>query len=376
AEVSLAVVLLVSSVLLVRGFLNLRNADFGWDESGILTFHVDLPQQVYQDNLRITTFFTGAMQKLASLPGVVSVGGTSLLPTRGDSHQVYEVVGEETALPEESLVARYRLILPGYFHTLRIRHLSGRLFDSRDGAESERVAIVNQAFSLRHWRDGNALNEQIRVGEEVYRVVGVVSNTLDWDRRSEPTVYLSVLQMPRAHMTLVMRTLGPPASYGAQTRATLAEIDPNLPLFLLRTMEEVVQDERVGESAMARLMSILAGVALFLSVVGIYGVIAYSVSRRNREFGIRMAVGATKNEVVRLVTIQGMKPAVFGMILGLVLAVVAARLLSAFLFGVSYRDPITFVGVAATILAASLIATFLPALHASRVDPIQMLRQE
>ena len=376
AEISLAVVLLVSSVLLVRGFLNLRTTDFGWDESGVLTFHVDLPQQGYQDNMRITSFFTEAVQKLASLPGVVSVGGTSLLPTKGDSHQVYDIVGEEPALLEERLVVRHRLILPGYFHTLRIRHLSGRRLDSRDGAQSEAVAIVNEVFSLRHWPGGDALNKQIRVGEEIYRIVGVVANTLDWDRRIEPTVYLSALQMPRASMRLVMQTLGPPASYGAQARATLAEIDPNLPIFLLQTMEEVMQEERVGESVMARLMSILAGVALFLSVVGIYGVIAYSVSRRTREIGIRMAVGATKNEVVRLVTIQGMSPAVFGMILGLVLAVVVARSLSAFLFGVSYWDPITFVGVAATMLAASILATSLPARHASRVDPIQTLRQE
>jgi putative ABC transport system permease protein len=342
----------------------------------VVTFAVDLPEQEYPDAEAKERFYTRLLRDLEGHQAVGSAGGTSLLPTRGDFHLSYEVSGSPGHVPETQLFARGRFVLPGYFRTMGIPVLSGREVEARDGGEGDRVVVVNEAFSRRHWPDGDAVGKNVVVDGTRYQVVGVVWNTMDWDRRAEPTLYLSASQANRSYLNLVVRAEGPIRRLRDFLGLAVATIDPNLPVLQLQTMDEVSQRERVGESALARFVPVVAGIALLLAMVGIYGLTAHAVSRRTREIGIRMAVGARGTDVLGLVTQQSMTPVLLGVAIGAVLALALARGLSAFLFGVRpFHLPI-FSGVALAVLVSSILAACVPARRAARVDPVVALREE
>jgi len=376
AEVSLALTLLVSSALLVQGFFNVRYADFGWTEDNLLTFRVTLPEQSYAEGEMISGFQRRFLSAVEGLPGVESVGGTTRLPLQGDSNTFYQVPGQEYARLTDRPLASFRYIFPDYFRSMEIPIVSGRTFTDADRPDSRLVVVVTEALAERHWPGEDAVGRQVNFWDESREIVGVVRTTLDVGREPRGMVFLSVLQLPRRDMSFTVRTAGDPGSMTAAIRSELGRLDPNLPMHGVQTMEELRESSQGGETVMAKIMGTLAVIALVLSVVGVYGVMSYTVSQRSQEMGIRMALGAQRFDVMRMVIRQGTVLALIGVVVGIVLASMVTSSLSVFLYGVNPFDPLTFVLVALTLFGAALLATFVPAQRATRVDPLRALRTE
>ncbi len=377
AEVSLALTLLVSSALLVQGFFKIRYADFGWNESNVLTFRVTLPELSYPDDELVTGFHRRFLSSIESLPGVMSAGGTMLLPLQGDSNTFYQVPGQEYARLTDQPLVSYRFVFPEYFETLEIPILSGRTFDDTDRPDSRAVIVVNEVVAERHWPGENPIGKQIDFWDERREIVGVVRSTLDDDgREARATAFISAFQSPTRAMSFTVRTEGDPAAMTSAIRSELGRVDPDLPMYAVQTMEELREVEQGGDTVMAKIMGALAVIALALSVVGVYGVMSYTVSQKSQEMGIRMALGAQRLDVLRMVVRQGTMLAVIGVVVGIGLASMVTRSLSFFLYGVSPFDPLTFIVVALTLLLAALLATVVPAQRATRVDPLSALRTE
>jgi len=376
AEVSLALTLLVSSALLVQGFFNVRFADFGWNEDNLLTFRVTLPQQSYPEGEMVSGFHRRFLSAVEALPGVESVGGTTILPLQGESNTFYQVPGQEYARLTDRPLASFRYIFPDYFRSMEIPIVSGRTFTDADRPDSRLVVVVTEALAERHWPGEDAVGKQINFWDESREIIGVVQATLDVGRDPRGMAYLSALQLPRNAMSFAVRTAGDPGSMTAAIRSELERLDPNLPMYSVQTMEELRETSQGGDTVMAKIMGTLAVIALALSVVGVYGVMSYTVSQRSQEMGIRMALGAQRFDVMRMVIRQGTILALVGIVVGIGLASLVTNSLSFFLFGVNPFDPLTFALVAVTLFAAALIATFVPARRATRVDPLRALRTE
>ena len=376
AEVSLALTLLVSSALMVQGFFNVRYADFGWNEENLLTFRVTLPEQSYPEDEVVAGFHRRFLSAVESLPGVESVGGTTILPMEGESNTFYEVPGQEYARLTDRPLVSFRFAFPEYFRSMEIPIISGRTFTEADNPDSRPVVIVNNVVAERHWPGEDAIGKQIVFWDETREIVGVVRRTLDVGREERAMAFLSPFQYPNRAMSFTVRTSGDPGSMTSAIRSELGRIDPNLPMYSVQTMVELREDEQGGDTVMAKIMGTLAVIALALSVVGVYGVMSYTVSQRSQEMGIRMALGAQRVDVMRMVIRQGTILALIGVVVGIVLASLVTNSLSIFLYGVNPFDPLTFVLVAATLLAAALLATFVPAQRATRVDPLRALRTE
>jgi putative ABC transport system permease protein len=376
AEVSLALTLLVSSALLVRGFFNVRYADFGWTEENLLTFRVTLPALSYPDDEMISGFHRRFIASIESLPGVVSVGGTAILPLQGDSNTFYQVPGQEYARLTDQPLVSYRFVFPEYFDSMEIPILRGRTFTDADRPDSRSVIVVNEVVAERHWPGEDPIGKQIDFWDERREIVGVVRSTLDVDREARATAFLSAFQSPPRSMSFTVRTAGDPGSMTAAIRSELGRIDPDLPMYAVQTMEELRELQQGGDTVMAKIMGTLAVIALALSVVGVYGVMSYTVSQRSQEMGIRMALGAQRLDVMRMIVRQGAILALIGVLVGIGLASMVTNSLSFFLYGVDPFDPFTFALVALTLLTAALVATVVPAQRATRVDPLSALRTE
>ena len=376
AEVALALTLLVSSALLVQGFFNVRYADFGWNEENLLTFRVTLPELSYPDDEMVSGFHRRFLASIESLPGVVSVGGTMTLPLQGDSNTFYQVPGQEYARLTDQPLVSYRFVFPEYFRSMEIPILRGRTFTEEDRPDSRSVIVVNEVVAERHWPGEDPIGKQIDFWDQRREIVGVVRSTLDIGREERAMAFISIFQSPIRAMSFTVRTAGDPGSMTSAIRSELGRIDPDLPMYAVQTMRELREVQQGGDTVMAKIMGTLAVIALALSVVGVYGVMSYTVSQRSQEMGIRMALGAQRLDVMRMVIRQGTILALLGVLVGIGLASMVTSSLSFFLYGVNPFDPLTFALVAVTLLAAALVATFVPAQRATRVDPLSALRTE
>jgi putative ABC transport system permease protein len=376
SEVTLALALLVASALLVKGFLRLQTRDYGWDEENLLTFRITLPEKDYPNEESVSGFYRDVVERLASLPGVESVGGSSILPMKGESNTYYDVPGQEAASLTERPVVSFRFVLPGYFRTMKIPLVRGRLLDDRDRPDTRQVIVVNEALVDRHWPGEDPIGKRITFWDESREIVGVVHDTIDVGNEPRPMAFMSVFQNSRNSMNFAIRTGDDPTHAAEPVRAEVLALDPNLPIYDVWTMVEVMQEAMGGSTIMAKIMSVLGGVALVLSIVGVYGVMAYTISQRTQEMGIRMALGARRIDVLGMILRQGTRLAVIGIAAGLLVAAAVAQSLSIFLFGVSPYDPPVFGGVTLTLLLCGLVATYLPARRATRVDPVDALRYE
>jgi len=373
AQVSLALALLVASALLVKGFLRLQTTDYGWNEDNLLTFRMALPEKQYPNDEAMSSFYRELLPRLTALPGVESVGGTSILPMTGESNTYYDVPGQEVSKLTQKPVVSFRFVLPGYFQAMETPCVRGRLFDDQIRLDSPQVIVVNEALVERHWPSEDPIGKKITYWDETREIVGVVRNTLDVDSEPRPMAFMSVLQNPRNTMVFTVRT----SSLSAETvRAEVMAMDPDLPIFDVMTMQEIMHVSMGGSTIMAKIMSVLGAIALVLSIVGVYGVIAYSVSQRTQEMGIRLALGAQRNNVLAMVLGQGTKLAVIGIVVGLIIAAGVAKSLSIFLFGVNPYDPLTFTAVTLTLFLSGIVATYLPARRATKIDPVDALRHE
>jgi predicted permease len=375
-EVALSVVLLAGATLMVQSLLALRHSDAGFNPRDVLTLRVSLPGTPYDTPDTIRAFFDAALERIRAVPGVQAAGAIDDLPVLGGSQQPIVLEGRPELLPSEQPTVAVRKITPGYLAAMQIPILRGRDVASSDAE----VMLVSQSAARLLWGDGDPIDRRVTLPLEsrnvLKRVIGIVGDVKQGDL-SDPAAP-SVYELSREHvsngMTLVLRTAVPPMSVAAPAGDVIRGMDPQQPVEDIRTMEAVLDDTLMSQRFNALILGLFAAVALTLASVGIYSVLSYIVRGRSREIGIRTALGARTADVVRLVVIEGMTPALVGIAAGVVGAIGVAGLLESILFGVSATDPATLGAVAAGLTLVALLATLVPAYRASRVDPLMVLR--
>jgi putative ABC transport system permease protein len=386
AEVALALVLLISAGLLIQSFARLGGVQPGLRTERLLTARVSLPEIAYPKNENITAFFDQLLPRLRALPGVESVSAIVPLPLTG-SNMVTTFDIEERPLPDgQRAAAPVRIIATDYFKTMGIPLRQGRVFDEKDRFESAPVVIVNERFANKNFPGQNVIGKRIMPGfaaddsgEKMREIVGVVGNVKHLSLRNEdsPEMYLPQTQIPFNIMSLVIRTnVSNPNALTVSVRRELAALDGTIPLTSVQVFDEYISRSLARARFNTLLLSIFAGTALLLTAIGIYGVMAYSVSQRTNEIGIRIALGAGKSSIFRLIVGQAMTLVGISLVVGLAGAFAATRLLNSLLFGVGASDPVTFIAIVLLVSAVAFIAAWLPARRATRVDPIIALRAE
>ena len=375
-EVALSLVLLTGAGVMIRSLLALRNVDAGFDPRNVLTMRVGLPETRYKTPAQTTAFYDKALQRLRALPGVQEAAAIDDLPLAGGSQQPIVVDGHAELLPRDQPTVAVRKITPGYLRAMRVPLLRGRNFTDDD----VHVMLVSRAAAKLLWGDVDPIGRQARLPLEsktvVQTVVGVVGDIRENGLPENPvaTVYEYTREHDWSHLALVVRTSVPPLTLAQAAAGAIHAIDSEQPVEEIRTMEDVRDDTLTSQRFNALLLGLFAAVALTLASVGIYSVLSYIVRGRSREIGIRTALGANRADVVRLVVVEGMTPALIGVAAGTVAALAAGRLMAKLVFGVSASDPMTFAVVAATLVFVALMASLLPAYRASRLDPSEVLR--
>jgi putative ABC transport system permease protein len=384
SEVALAVLLSVSAGLLIRSFVRVTSVSPGVHVAHILTMSLTLPDVKYDTPVKRANFYQNLMERLQTVPGVRSTGAVMFLPLRVSmlSFRIgvngFQIKGRPPVAPGQEPMADYRIATPGYFNTIGIALRKGRLFDQHDDQDAKRVALINEAMVGRHFPLQNPLGQQITTGGATMEIVGVVADAKLYglDAPIEPAIYVPHIQHPAVSMGLVVQTQGDPASLAGAVRREILKLDPEQPVSSVRTMESVLSDSLMLRRVSMLMLAVFASLALTLATVGIYGLTSYSVSRRTHEIGLRVALGASQAEILRLVVVRGLVISLIGAAIGLAAALQLTRALSGMLYGVTPTDPLVFAGVPLLLVAVSLIASYVPARRATRIDPLVALRYE
>lgn len=377
-EVALALALLVSSALLVQAFYNVRLADRGFDESDILAFRIAVPEQEYPDDASVVAFHEELTLRLESLPGVTAVGATSILPSQGNNSTYYTLPGDDIQTDQDKKVTNVLEITPGYFEAMDVPIVRGRGLEDSDREGTRDVVVINEVLAERHWPDEEPIGREIVFGETASEVVGVARNTgvASSTPGDRPMAYVPVYQVGRRNLGYLVESEAPLESLFESVRAEVQAVDSDIPAYSIRSLEDIISESLGGDTIMAKIMSVVAVIALVLALAGVYGVMAYSVSQRRQELGVRMALGARNGDVVRMIMRQGMILATIGIAVGLGLAFAMAKGVSFFLFGVSPFEPATYGGMAVALLLSGVLATYFPARRATHVNPVEALRAE
>ena len=386
AEVALSFVLLSAAGLLVHSFARLQTVQPGFAADSLLTFRLSLPPARYTSFAQGDRFFDGLSTALKGSPVVHSVAAIHAMPFSGNGgSRSFDIEGREARRPEDQTEEQLRIVSDGYFAAMQIPIRTGREFVTRDTLEAPRVAVINEAFAHKHFPAGSALGARITFSKAEphwYSIVGIVGNVKHraLDAADRPELYVPYKQPLFDNWTVrpmyvVVRTIGDPLAAATLVRQEIAELDADQPIADVRTM-----DDRIGQSLAGRrfsmvLLTLFAGVALVLAAIGLYGVISYAVSQRTREIGVRIALGAQRADVRRLIVVQGMTLAMIGVVLGFAASAAVARVLSSLLFGTAAIDPLTFVLVPAVLLASAFAASYMPARRATNVEALVALRE-
>jgi predicted permease len=396
AEFALALVLLVGAALLVQSFWRLQGVDLGFRSGSVLTARLWLPQPndpssgPYFTHAARVAFYRRVLDRIAALPGVGAAGGVSSLPLTGARGRLSFRIDGRPNEAGDTPTAEAALATPGYFRALGIDLVAGRVFDDHDTSDTPPVIVVSESLARRYFDGEDPVGKRIAPGGRVVAptgsqqappinwltIVGVVRDvrTSSVDRDAPAMVYRSVWQSSNLNLSLAIRTNADAATMAEAIRREVKAVDPNEPVYAVKTMDEVVGSALAERRFSMLLLALFAGTALVLSAIGIYGVMAYFVSQRTQEIGIRIALGASSRDLLRLVLGEGVRLAAAGVALGLVGALALTRAVSSLLYRVDPRDPLTFAVLAAALTAVALVACYLPARRAARVDPICALR--
>ena len=376
--------------LLIKGFSKLQSVDPGFSHENILAFQLSLPEASYPRQPQQAAFLKDILQRFAALPGVTSVSAISQAPLAGGGPSyIFWAEGRPLPTPSDAPIASSRVISPDYFQTLNIPLVAGRFFTEADNRESPAVVIVNENFAKNMWPGENPIGKRMTVGVPLpgdridwSTIVGVVGNVKHTTLNGESgmqvyePVYQAEFQSPARNMTYLLRTSVNPLSLGESARSAVGSIDSNIPMSNVKTLDRIVYDSVSPFRFNMFLLALFAAVALVLTIVGVYGVMSYAVTQRTREIGIRMALGADPRQVRALILRQGMTLSAAGLGIGVAACYGVTRLLSSLLYGVSATDPATFAAVAVLLAVVSLVACYLPARRATKVDPLVALRYE
>lgn len=383
-EVALAVVLLASAGLMVKSFGHLQNVDRGFQSDNLLTMVIRLPEAKYKDDQQLVSFFRRANDRIRTLPGVSSVGMVNYLPLYGGlgAQTGYTVEGRPQPAPGQEPPTHVRVTDAHYFSTMQIPLLRGRNFTEQETSEARPVVIISESLARQHFAGEDPIGKRITVPmsekprpAEIIGIVGDVRYESLVDQ-PEPTTYFPHPELTYPFMTLVIRTTGEPTAIAPAVQRELREIDPDQPVSDLRTMNQVMADTVSRSRFNALLLALFATLATVLAAVGIFGVMNYSLTLRTREIGLRMALGAQRRGVLLLMLKQGLLLTSIGTAIGLVGALAFTRLMTSMLFGVSAADPATFVATVVLLMMVSLVACYLPARRATKIDPLIALRSE
>jgi len=389
AEVALSVMLLVGAGLMLRSFSHLRNVNPGFRTDHALTLRVSLPvpngQITGDDENRFMSFYDRTLARLSELPGVTAAGASNMIPLDGNgTDRLIEIEGyiprDQADMPD----AQNRQVTPGWFAAMGIPLVQGRLIERSDDEKAPRVLVVNQAFVKRYFPNGDAIGKRMRLGKLTSdfpwaTIVGTVGDVRNFtlDEPPEPAMYWPVAQIRSTpSLAIVVRTQSDPAALGPAVRDAIAEIDQAQPIYDMQTLDQLVAKSLDQRRFTLTLMLLFGVIALVLSAIGIYGVMAFAVTQRTQEIGIRMALGASAVDVLKMVVGSGMFLAVIGVVVGLIGAFAVTRLMASLLFGVSPTDVVTFGLVTAGLLMVALLACYIPARRATKVDPLVALRYE
>jgi predicted permease len=382
SELSLALVLLIGAGLLIKSFYRVLQVNPGFAPERVLTMDLSLTDTRYPAPQQKSEFFSQVLRRVESLPGVRSAALADSLPL--SPYQAFLMMSLNRLLPRAALSSSTTVMMsrltvsPGYFYTLGIPVLKGRTFTDHDDEQALKVAVVNEALARHLWPTEDPIGKQLPLFSDNPTVVGVVGNTrhegLSQDTEAE--FYEPYLQSPGNSMQLAVRTAAEPDSIVSAVRAQVRDVDPDQPLYHVATLQQVLSESLAPRRFNMLLLGIFAGIALTLATVGIYGVMAFSVTQRTHEIGIRMALGAERQNVLRLIVRQGLRLTLLGVVLGIAGAWALTSFLASFLFGIAPRDPATFVLVSLALVAVSILACYIPARRATRVDPLVALRYE
>jgi predicted permease len=384
-EIALTVVLLVCAGLLFKSFLHLRMSDLGCNADHVLTIKYGLPEKQYDTREKVIGFHESLLERVRRLPGVTAAALVSTPPGGGyESDYVFTIPEHPSVSFQLQNDALNRTADPAYFSTMQIPLIKGRFFTDQERLTRDHYMIVSKTFADQYFPGENAVGRKINVAwnikPEDYEIVGVVGDTLyDVAKPVKATMYfpaLSGIPEQTSEETIVVRTPGDPLKLSIPIQQQVAALDPTLPVFDVLTMQQVVGKSTVSQSFSATLVLAFATLSLLLAAIGLYGVLSYLVAQRITEIGIRIALGAQRGEVLRLVLVDGMGPVLVGLVIGLAGGATAAMFIRSILYGISPFDPIVFAVMVVSLLLTATVACALPAIRASRIEPMQALRME
>ena len=385
AEVALSVVLLAGAGLLFRSFLQLQSVNAGFTPEQVLTARLSPSGEKFKTDSDYIKYYENVLARIGALPGVREAGVINTLPLQKGPTFRFRVEGRAPLPIDKWPPANYRSVSPNYFHVLNIPVLQGRPFTDRDNEQAPTVLLVNQSIAEKYFPGENVVGKRINFGrtdsnqQPIWReIVGVVADVknMELKEQPEPEIYFSSLQSPFEAMSIVIRSSVEPGSLAGAVRGAVAEVDKTVPVADIETMDRIVTESVMQPRFNMVLLGLFSAIALVLSAAGIYGVTSYTVTQRTHELGIRLALGAQLGDVLRLILKQGLAVILIGVAIGLAAAFVLTRLLRTLVFGISTNDPLTFIGITLLLSVVALIACYMPARRATKVDPLVALRYE
>ncbi len=383
AEVALALMLLAGAGLMMRSFLKLQEVNPGFNTEHILTMQFQLPATRYKADADLVNYYNQLLEKVSTLPAIDSTGLVSDTPLTGNSNFLSFAMEGQIQSPNDPIQdATTHSVSPDYFKTMGIPLKRGNLFTAQDRADTPRVVVISEEMAKRYWGEVDPIGKRINFdggpNPTWLTIIGIVGDTRNesLNEKPYPQMYGPIVQNPRRSLNLFVRSSAERATLIPMLRNQMRELDANIPVFNIQSMEQIFADSIARHRFIAFLIILFASLALILASVGIYGVLSYSVTQRNHEIGVRMALGAKSSDILRMVVSQGLKLVVIGIVTGLVAVLVLSRLLASLLFEVSATDPLTFAGVALLLTGVALMACLVPARRAAKTDPMVALRYE